>query len=1237
MNTQITDLTNVATTRIRDDESIADKKRFESFKLGGGVPPHAPASNRRLSHSRSHSRNSSVSPSPSLSFSLSSNSMNELPSFPSTNSSHSTSSSNGGQRNSHHRRRSSVSTRRESAEMMGVSLPDLPTSLSEDNINFGDKDSVRRRALWALEGKPGPDVFSPVEIPELDTPEIERRIYELPSKPSYPPGIGGGFGSGLSGLSNKREKRESFGKHIVSSSVKDQLHTLVEEEEEEEEEQVFSSSPVTPTPVTIESPTNVDPFPVTVSVTTPSPGRHRPLGLNLRPLSLVSSPLAAAVQGDLPTPTPTPSPKPSGLKSLTLASSPSLISSPSLNDNFATNTSTTAMRRQSIIVPPIAVAPSTALSRRSSLSARTDSLSSVSSDGQDLPKRRSSISYKPSSHALQYVNGLPTPELTPTTEHRNSTSSESDWGRNSLSTSEHHFLYQSQAALVARITDLERALSSRSRTRPDSCASDVSASTQSTGANVASEPSDEMLQLIADLKEERDELKKDVDGWRVRVADLEKQTGTLARRVDQERREAWVSRERLGLLEVEKRAALKNAEEKEAFAQKTLVRCEALQVEYAAIKAEYDVLKDAVQRGKEVEEEVVRLKAELAEEKKRREELERELEGAGLLATPTPEAFVYNAATAPFARRRGVMSIDSESSCTDVESVDEAFGKTGLELKAVAEEDEEIQDPYSEDNGLAGYEDEEEFDEAYGTSSSFGSLDSLPRSNSHLNLEFPDEAALVTPSESRSTTPAAHERHASLSKAWSFPMKGSQPVVSVERSPEEIDRFFGCLEDLEDTPPKSFMTAEGQSPFSKGFFGAEGDDEDELPPFVLPPDVGVEVPEPEVEVHAESVHGLDVLVEEDEPEEEVSIAMNADDEFIGEEVDGGIRFTFTIPPEFDSPASMESLKTPSPSISPTLKKMVPFYEAFMSEDEDSFSFSQPDFGDDLKAVTLPLAPSISKKVVQAPASPSSIPRASSLKKFETPTKLPSPRFSPLADSPSSFVTPPTKRGGSRPSFLPQPRKQSPSPSKAPIMAKPIMATPPTFLPQPQRKSPSSSFQAGVVSNVGNGVLSQPRSLLSMSNRHSVVPQPTQPFLDPLSSSPDDVEPASLTTTPPAARLSFQSFANFIPMSSFPWSPRSGAKAAAAAAMCMIPASASTSTNASVDERTGSASTSASQQFMPMFFGNGKKPREEKRGFVSKERQLERLRSRMEEEWRTKTGEIKSDLPCKKCVDEPLAM
>jgi hypothetical protein len=37
---------------------------------------------------------------------------------------------------------------------MGVSFPALSTTSSEDNISLGDKDTVHRRVLWALEGKP---------------------------------------------------------------------------------------------------------------------------------------------------------------------------------------------------------------------------------------------------------------------------------------------------------------------------------------------------------------------------------------------------------------------------------------------------------------------------------------------------------------------------------------------------------------------------------------------------------------------------------------------------------------------------------------------------------------------------------------------------------------------------------------------------------------------------------------------------------------------------------------------------------------------------------------------------------------------------------------------------------------------------------------------------------------------------------------------------------------------------
>ena len=39
--------------------------------------------------------------------------------------------------------------------------------------------------------------------------------------------------------------------------------------------------------------------------------------------------------------------------------------------------------------------------------------------------------------------------------------------------------------------------------------------------------SDEMLHLIKDLKADRDELRRHIDGWCTRITDLEKQTGAF--------------------------------------------------------------------------------------------------------------------------------------------------------------------------------------------------------------------------------------------------------------------------------------------------------------------------------------------------------------------------------------------------------------------------------------------------------------------------------------------------------------------------------------------------------------------------------------------------------------------------------------------------------------------------------------------------------------------------------------
>ncbi|KAI9455788.1 hypothetical protein BJY52DRAFT_1188205 [Lactarius psammicola] len=954
-----------------------------------------------------------------------------------------------------HRRRSSVSTRRESAEVMGVTLPALSTSNSEDNMSLGDKDSIRRRALWALEGKPSPDGFSPVEIPELGSPEIERRISELPSKPSFPPAMGS-FTSGLSGLSNIRDSFSSR----VTSSIKDQLHTLVEEEEEEEEPPASSSPPASASSL---------PAAVTVS---PSPARHRPTGLTLRPLSLSPDRLMSA---------------PSGLKSLTLAVSPSLTSSPSSPDNGVLSKAT-ALHRRSIVAPPNHASSSVPFFRRTSL---TESTSSISSDPFEVPRKRSSISYKSSFH------GLPTPELTPTTEGRPSLGSETEWGRPPSLTNEQHFLYQSQAALVARISELERTLSSRTQSRPVSLAASDSSSS-------IAEPTDEMLRLVADLKAERDELRRDIDGWRTRVADLEKRSGVLALRVDTERREAWIARERLSLLEVEKRAAVRAVEESDAAAQ-------SLRAELTTTKADLEAVQEEAARNKEIAHELERVRAELAGERRLREDLEKSLEELSLLKTPTPVVPI-----------RRVMSIDSMSSATDVDSLDE-HTMSGPELKAVQEVDED-EEVYSEqENNLMGYEDEEEGDESFTShnGSSFGSLEDIPHSTPHL---IPSVAS----SPSRTPSPAplpTHTRQSSLSRAWSFPAKGAPHAASPQHVTEEVDRFFGCLEDIGDSPPISAAPPETTSPFTKGFFGGFEEEEDEMPPFVLPADVGVEVESPPTQDPAPiSMSGLSVVLEEDEP-------ADAEDVFVGEVDEGGIKFKFEIPPTFTS-----SARTPSPTTSHVLtfqtRKPVPFCELASEDDDTAFSF--------------PSASLVSRKTA-SPPSPSSIPRATVLKRFEGPTKnakLSPPRASPLSD----------RSGGTRPSFLPHPTVKT--------------TAPPTFIPQPS----STKVRAHLPSI--------PRSLRSHHPPSGATAMSGSPF------------------------AALQNLAGFM-VPPFSWSvTRSGEK---------------NNTNAN---------------------DNDKIEMEKKMGFVSKERQLARLRERMAEEGAITVASLvqkeQATVPCRRCVDRVVA-
>ncbi|KIL68180.1 hypothetical protein M378DRAFT_176908 [Amanita muscaria Koide BX008] len=540
------------------NHDIEARQRFESFKLGNGLP--SALKGHRPAHTRSRSRNMSISSASSLSI---------PPPKPSPPSSEDAFQGMSGaqalapssRRNSHHRRRSSVSTRHESAEMMGVSLPDLPASSSDD---FGDKDSIRRRALWALEGKP--DVsFSKVEIPELSSPQMEKFMSDLPVKPTFPT---------VSGLSNiLSNKRDSFKLLSSASSTKDQLHTLVEEDEEEEE----GSSPPNPKHVAV--------------ATSPLPSLHgkgrvsvkpvlhssRPTSLNLRPLALTSERFLTNSTRVSPSTRETAAHR-TGLKTLSL----------SLH-NSTDALAITEQRRQSFNLPP-----------------STDSPSSLNDDGK--VKRRSSICYKTSSVVTINHAGLPTPAMTPihTDRHFSLTSVAKDSDDDEcfsydkpksrpLSTSEQSFLVKSHHALLARISDLERALAtkgsigfpySRADTRPSSLTSEFSITSDQT----LGEPADEMLQLVSDLKAERDEYKRDVDAWRQRVKDMENKLSSMAKRVEIERREAWIAQSRVGLVEVEKTSL----EKKIGCHESTLTKMEN---EKMALEHENQMLHDEIARA----------------------------------------------------------------------------------------------------------------------------------------------------------------------------------------------------------------------------------------------------------------------------------------------------------------------------------------------------------------------------------------------------------------------------------------------------------------------------------------------------------------------------------------------------------------------------------------------------------------------------------------------------------------
>ncbi|KAF5393793.1 hypothetical protein D9757_000382 [Collybiopsis confluens] len=1084
-------------------DDLAAQLRFESFRLGKPLPV-AMSLKHQHRHSRSHSRNASISSAASLPV-ISSNE----PSLPTTNSMPALSS----KRNSHHRRRSSVSTRHESAEIMGVSLPDFSAPSVDESSN--EKDFIRRRALWALEGKQDDASYSKVEIPELSSPDIEKKMFDFTSKSFSAPS------SSSFGASPMANKRESF----KPSSSKDHLHTLVEEEEEEEEWDAGkqSSSNDINLPMTPVTPDFISPMPV--------PARPRPATLTLRPFSLTPEVIANL---GLPTPSSTPGAR-SGLKALSLVPS---------DENVKNRRHSLGFDDSSPSFPP----------RRPMLQISTErSASSEDESSRPTPSRRSSISYKTSS-STSAAAGLPTPEMTPTfTERRfshnsnntsasviSSTSDEDffppppssnpSYSRHRpLSISEQHFLFKSHNALLFRIQDLEKALSMRrssmssgTGSRPISSAF---SSADSEDTSAFSEPSDEMLRLVSDLKAERDELKRDVDGWRTRVGDLEKQIVLLGKRIEGERREAWVARSRVGLLEAEKTALDKELEQTKR--QMRAVE-EEKDDEIARLKTMIRHLERDQQRQAQDNTNL------LKECAKWKAEVDRLCSDS--MATPTVDSFDTEQAHSAWRRGLHYSSIDSFESSTDVELDSDEFG---FNLKAIEEESEEdldvhgsqipeedIGEDYMSDeneSGLAGYEDEEDGDLTFHSStssSSFGSVNEAfePRSTGHLRVDLPlsetpsvsrphsfasvsSESGTVTPtltpgSRSTSSSPApvasvaidtfklpraqaptapTHRSIGSLSKTWTFPNTQSATLLAAQ---EEVDKFFSCLEDSETDSTGSRSPISPAYESNKGLFakGLEAFDEDDAM-FSLPANVvGIVV--------EDSPRSLPVVIEEEEgleglEDDDEQTRVDDDDDMFGDIA--GIKITFTPAPDededddeypspqiedsddedFDEAEQQQPLEEtmeqgqPTVSIKATLpeeEEVVP-QSRFSSARKPVPTFEE-DFDDEIQNVSFNFGhPANSSTPPRVVASPSSIPRPRSSFNFSS-SHATLVDTSPVPSSKlpvrsSPFVTPPPKRGIAFPSFIPQP-VSSPSPiRKGPVLRE----KPPvaSFIRQPARR------------------------------------------------------------------------------------------------------------------------------------------------------------------------------------------
>ena len=786
------------------------------------------------------------------------------------------------------------------------------------------------------------------------------------SKPSFPPGSA--FGSaGLSSMISN--KRDSF-----KLAPKDQLHTLVEEEEEEEETSTphKTAAAPPPTPITPTSPVHV--FQPTSSA------RSR---LSLRPLSLTPESVGSLTHG-LPTPGCTPK---HSLKDLTLRPSPPMRYEEEQHfTNFNGNDNSL---RQTLHKEP------SPTPRRPPLELKILSSPSVMDDKP--VSKRSSISYRRSS------TGLPTPDMTPTyADWRHSTSGSTsssaagsissipdaplsgvddgdffaNGGSRRMSASEQHFLWKSHNALLARIQDLERTL--------------VVSRRESLMSSVSSEAMDDVSRQVNDLTAERDELKRDVDGWRVRCGDLEKQIGMVARRIDEERKEAWVALERAVAVQAEKSFLERQLGEKEILVDNLKHIVEELEAKVAASQtersfaAEDNVRLQQRNQDLEVELEIMRSKVVVDDH----------------VSTPTATFFQPSVS----AHSSVDALLDTPSSATDVDF--DPFEEEHVQLDfAVSAAEEVSDDDYSQstpedesltfddgdENGLAGYEDEEEDDyvcqSPTESTGSFGSPQ-RPRAVEHLRTQAPQLPLPELP-----VFQPKHQVRGSLSKTWAWP-KATAPMHVVEPAPTNDDKFFGCLDESSSdgsSPLASrFNFTDGKSLFCESLkaFGDEDND-----PFYSTSSVD-----------DGSNNLLRVVTEEDEDTEgEETQVGDEEDMFCGS---GEIKITFT---PADSSESVDLDTNMEIEVKSESQPNSTYFEDSDSED---------DYG-----TTVPFT--FGRKIaVQSPPSAirSSIPRPVTIYRTPSSDSMASDASSSLSDSPI--------QASPRPSFIPQPsspaRRSSPS-------------------------------------------------------------------------------------------------------------------------------------------------------------------------------------------------------------------